>query len=257
MPKFAANLSFLWPELPPLERFAAAARAGFRQVEYLFPQELDAGELEAALRANDLELVLFDTWPGDWDAGERGYLSLPGKEGVLRRTVEEALELARRFRTLRLNILGGILTPDLNPKRAFDTAVANLIQLAPLAEESGVSLLLENLNPTDVPNYAFPTVDSAAKVVEALGHYAAGLQLDQYHISMTGGDPIAVFRQHQQLVRHVQISDAPGRHQPGTGSAPIREFLQELDRCNYDLYVGLEYRPLGSTEESLTWMGSL
>lgn len=257
MPKFSANLSFLWPELEPLERFRAAAKAGFGQVEFLFPQELDGLALARRLDETGLELVLFDAWPGDHRQGERGYLSLPGKEDELLRTADEALELAGRFGTKRLNVLGGMLPAGLESERAKATAVANLQRIAPLAQAAGVILLLENINSADAPGYAFPTIASAAAVVDAVDHPAVGMQMDQYHVSMAGGDPITEYRRHRDQVRHIQMADVPGRHQPGTGRAPLIAFLNELDGDGYDGFVGLEYHPLGATEDALAWLDEL
>jgi len=254
MPRFCANLSFLWPELEPLERFAAAARAGFEEVEYLFPQELPAAGVAGALADNGLRLVLFDAWPGDRDSGERGCLAIPGREAELRRSVDHALELAARFGTRLINVLGGVLPEGLDRAAARGTAIANLLELAPRAGASGVTLLLENLNIHDAPGYVFPTVDAAADVVAAVDHGAVGLQFDFYHVCRAGQEPGELFQRYAHLVRHVQLADTKGRHQPGTGGAPVEDFLRTLDSRGYNGGVGLEYHPLGSTEESLAWL---
>jgi hydroxypyruvate isomerase len=254
VPRFAANLTMLWPELEHVERFRAARDAGFRQVERLFAHDLDADRLEWTLRELDLEMILFDPEAGDWSAGERGLLCLPGREEQLRQTVLAALALARRIGTRRLNVLAGIAPPEARPEELRRIAVANLSALAPLAAADGVTLLVEAINTVDMPGYALPTIDVAASVVREVNHPAVALQFDQYHVAMSGDDSIRALRKHHAIVRHVQIADVPGRHEPGTGSGAIRAFLKELDRLGYDGHVGLEYRPLRTTDESLAWL---
>lgn len=254
MPRFAANLTMLWPELEPLERFGAAARAGFAHVEMLFPQRLEADRLERMCREHELRMVLFDPLAGDWDAGERGLLCLPGRERELVDTVRDALALAKRLGTRRLNVLAGIAPDGAPPAALRETAVANLRAAAPLCAAEGVTLLVEAINHVDMPGYFLGTVDEAAALVREVGRPNVRLQLDQYHVAMSGGDALAAFVRHREIVAHVQIADAPGRHQPGTGAQPIAAFLEALDRLGYGGCVGLEYRPLGTTEDSLAWL---
>jgi hydroxypyruvate isomerase len=254
MPRFAANLSMLWQELDPYDRFRAAADAGFRHVEMLFPDQLDSDRLERTLSNLGLQMVLFDPAPGDWAAGERGLLCLPGREGEFLETVRQAVSLAGRLGTRRLNTLAGILPPNVPRDVGERVAAANLQASAPLVEAAGMKLLVEAINTVDMPGYFADTVDRAAQLVNAAESPAVRLQLDQYHVGMAGGDPLAALREYEALVEHVQIADVPGRHQPGTGTQPISAFLDELDRVGYSGFVGLEYRPLGSTEESLTWL---
>ncbi len=249
MPRFAANLTMLWPELDVYDRFRAAAEAGFRRVEILFVHELDPARVERTLKEYGLELVLFDPAPGNWAGGERGLLSLPGRE-------EEFLRMAsaRRFGTRLLNALAGIPPSGVSRSDAERTAVANLRVAAPLAQEIGATLLVEAINTIDMPGYFADTVDRAAALVEAAGTPSARLQLDQYHVGMAGADARAALRRHGSLVAHVQIADVPGRNQPGTGKQPIREFLGDLDELGYRGSVGLEYRPRGSMDEALAWL---
>jgi hydroxypyruvate isomerase len=252
MPSFAANLSFLWQELSVYERFAAAAEAGFSRVEILFVHDLDLDRVQALLREHRLELVIFDPYPGDWSAGERGLLSLAGREQEFLRTLREAIRSAQKLGTPRLNTLAGIPTGP--REEAHRTAVSNLRAGAPLAEAAGITLLVEGINSIDMPGYFADTVDLAAALVREVAHPSVRLQLDQYHVGMIGGDARASLREYATLVEHVQIADVPGRHQPGTGSQPITAFLQDLDDVGYRGSVGLEYRPLGSTAEALDWL---
>jgi hydroxypyruvate isomerase len=255
VPRFAANLSVLWQELDPYDRFAAAAKSGFTKVEMLFPQELDASRLAATLVRHGLEMVLFDPAAGDWAAGERGTLALPGREEESEHAVRDAISLARRLGTCRLNTLVGVLPTNVSQEQAQATAVANLHRVAPLAEEAGITLLIEALNSVDAPGYWPSTVAAAAHLVETVGRSNVRLQLDQYHAAMAGESAIACLEAYFQRIGHVQIADVPGRHEPGTGSEPIGAFLGALDRLGYEGFVGLEYRPLVDTASSLEWLG--
>jgi len=254
MPRFAANLSMLWPDENPYDRFRAAAEAGFSRVEMLFPHELDTERLERLLEDLDLEMVLFDPAPGDWAAGERGLLSLPGREDEFLDTIRDAVALAGRLGTRRLNALAGILPPGASRDEGERTAVANLRAAAPLAQAAGVTLLVEAINSVDMPGYFADTIERAADLVTAADSPSVRLQLDQYHVAMMGDDPIAALHRFDGLVHHVQIADLPGRHEPGTGGYPIRAFLDELDAIGYAGVVGLEYRPQGGTADSLAWL---
>lgn len=254
MPRFSANLSFLWPDLDPYDRCRAAAGAGFGAVEILFPHLLDAGRLERALRESQLELVLFDAPPGDRAAGERGMLCIPGRQDECLAAVRTALDLAGRFGTKHINLLAGIVPVGLPRPRALAHATDTLRRAADIAQPAGVQLLIENLSPAAAPGYLASTVGQAAELVDAVNHPAVGLQFDQYHASMCGSDPTAEFDRHPALVRHIQIADVPDRHQPGTGSAPIAGFLRHLDERGYTGYVGLEYNPLGAMDAALAWL---
>jgi hydroxypyruvate isomerase len=254
MPRFAANLTMLWPELDVYDRFRAAAEAGFRRVEILFVHSLDATRVEKTLRELGLELVLFDPAPGDWARGERGLLSVPGREQEFLATVREAVTAARRFGTRLLNALAGIPPAGISRAEGERTAIANLRAAVPLAEEAGVTLLVEAINSIDMPGYFADTVERAAALVEGAGSPSVRLQLDQYHVGMAGADARAASRRYAPLVAHVQIADVPGRNQPGTGTQPIREFLRDLDESGYRGSVGLEYRPRGSMDDALAWL---
>jgi len=244
----------LWPELEPLDRFRAAADVGFRSVEMLFPHELDAQELARVLSQLGLEMVVFDPAAGDWKNGERGLMSLPGREDEFLGTVLAALELAARIGTKHLNILAGTPSASLPPDEVERTLLNNLKRAADLCAREEITVLIENINHVDMPGYRIGTVAEAARIVEAANSHNVRLQLDQYHATMAGEDPIAVLATHLPRVAHVQVADVPGRHQPGTGKAPIIAFLDDLDRAGFDGYVGLEYRPLGATRDSLRWM---
>jgi hydroxypyruvate isomerase len=254
MPKFAANLSMLWPELDVYDRFRAAADAGFTKVEILFVHALDRDRVAGLLQEHQLDLVLFDPYPGNWDAGERGLLSLPGREAEFAQSITDALDAARLLGTRRLNAIAGVLPPGVTRAAAETTAIGNLRQAAPVAQAAGVLLLVENINTIDMPGYFADTADRAAAIVQAVDRPNVRLQLDQYHVGMMNGDPLDAFRRYHDIIEHVQIADVPGRHEPGTGQQPINEFLAELDTQNYAGSVGLEYRPSASTEAALAWL---
>ena len=254
MPRFAANLSMLWPELDVYDRFRAASEAGFKRVEILFVHVLDRGRIADLLDELGLELVLFDPAPGDWEAGERGLACIPGRQDEFRSTVRDALQTARRFGTRRLNALVGIKPPGVDDLQAQRTVVENLREMAGPAGDAGAMLLVENINTTDMPGYFASTVERAADIVQAVDRPNVRLQLDQYHVGMMGGDARELLRRYRDVVEHVQIADVPGRHEPGTGQQPIAAFLDELDALDYRGAVGLEYRPSGATEAALKWL---
>ena len=254
MPRFAANLTMLWQDLEPFQRFEAAAAVGFAQVEMLFPHQLEADQLATVLEQLDLEMVVFDPAAGDWDAGERGLLALPGREEEFVETVRAAIGLATRIGTSRLNALVGVPPAGVSRDQARETAIANLKRVEPLVREAEITLLVEAINNVDMPGYWANTVDAAADLVQAVGRPNVRLQLDQYHAAMAGEDALDCLQRYFPLIEHVQIADVPGRHEPGTGSQPIEQFLRELDRLGYAGYVGLEYSPLVDTASSLGWI---
>ena len=254
MPRFAANLSMLWPELDVYDRFRAAAEAGFSRVEILFVHVLDRERVARLVKDLKLELVLFDPAPGDWEAGERGLGCLPGRQDEFRRSVADAISTATRFGTARLNALVGIQPPGVSDAQASTTLVENLRDVAGPAAQAGIKLLVENINTTDMPGYFVSTVERAAQIVNAVDRPNVRVQLDQYHVGMMGGNAAELFRKYADLVEHVQIADVPGRHEPGTGQQPIQSFLNELDALGYSGAVGLEYRPSADTENALAWL---
>ncbi|MHB8487653.1 MAG: hydroxypyruvate isomerase family protein [Candidatus Dormibacteria bacterium] len=257
MPRFAANLTMLWQDLDPYARFEAASAAGFTHVEMLFPHELDADRLASTLGDLGLGMVVFDPAAGDWAAGDRGLLALPGREDEFADTLGAAINLARRIGTSKLNALVGVPPADVSSGQAREVAVANLERAAALVREAGITLLVEAINNIDIPGYWAGTVAVAADLVQTVNDPGVRLQLDQYHAAMAGEDAAECLRRYRPLVAHVQIADVPGRHEPGTGTQPIGDFLRELDRLGYDGFVGLEYRPLVDTASSLEWMRTM
>lgn len=252
--RYAANVSMLWPDRDPYDRFAAASAAGFRRVEMLFPQLMDPDGVESALAEHGLTMVLFDLRAGDWAEGERGIAALPGRSGELREHALADLDLAVRLGTSVVTVLAGRRDASDDPADYDRVLIDNLRWLAGPAADRDLVLAVEAINRTDVPGFHVNSVAHAAAIVDAVGHDAVGVQFDQYHVAMEGQDPLATFDAHADLVRHVQIADAPGRHEPGTGSAPVGAFLDHLRERRYAGVVGLEYAPAGDTDEGLAWL---
>ncbi|MEX2374908.1 MAG: TIM barrel protein [Dehalococcoidia bacterium] len=253
--RFAANLSMLWTDRAPYERFDAAAAAGFTTVEMLFPQPLETDRVINRLEALGLTMALFDLNAGDFAAGERGIAALPDRVMEFRKKAVDDLDLAYSLGVRTLTVLAGRRPESLPAEEADATLVENLTALAPQARERDITLTLEAINQHDVPGYHVRTVGHAARVLESVDHPHVRMQFDQYHVSREGQDPLCAYEQHRPIVAHVQIADAPGRHEPGTGKAPIMELLRRLDRDGYSGVVGLEYQPSdGGDDASLEWL---
>jgi len=253
MLKFCANLAFLFTERPMRERFAAAAAAGFAAVEFPAPYD-DVDGYAALLREHQLRLVLFNLPMGDFAAGERGFAVDPQRRDEFRAGVDQAVKAARRLECTRINALVGIRTPDLDEATAWATAVENLRYAAERLREIGAMLLVEPLNALDAPGFFVSTTASALQLLDDLGAENARLQFDCYHAQRGEGNVIDTFRRNVARIGHVQIADSPDRHQPGTGELAYERILRAVDATGYDGWIGLEYRPLGTTEESLDWV---
>ena len=252
--RFSANVSFLWPEVnDPFERLSNAADAGFTRVERTFVHDLDTAGLRAELSRCGLELTLFDPFPGDWEHGERGLLALAGREDECRTSIHQAIAAAGTLRTHLLNVLGGVLPDDASRQVALPTAAENLRACAPAAQAAGVTLLVEAINWSDMPGYAFPTIATALELVEMVDHPAVGIQFDTYHVAKMGGNILSEADRSRDHIRHVQVADVPGRHEPGTGSLPFPQFFELLGKF-YEGLIGLEYRPKTSTVDGLQWL---
>jgi hydroxypyruvate isomerase len=254
MIRYAANLTMLFNEVPFLERFERAAAAGFRAVEFLFVHTVDAAAVERELRRHDLELVLFDPEGGDFAAGDRGYLCDPGRRDHLLRTIEDAVAVARRLGCRRLNVLAGNRPAGVPDAVLRRTVVDNLRRAAPLAREAGITLLVEVLNTWESPRYFLDGLERGLDIVREVGAPNVRFQYDCYHLQRMEGQLIDGLVRNLPWIGHVQIADVPGRHEPGTGEIHYGNVLAALERAGYDGYVGLEYRPSGTTEDSLAWL---
>lgn len=254
MPRFCANLSMMFNEVPFLDRFEAAAKAGFRAVEFLFPYDHPAAELRARLDGAGLGQILFNLPPGDWDRGERGTACLPGRQQEFRDGVLRALEYAAALDCRLLHCMAGIPPAGLPQATALALYAANLAWAAEQAAGAGVRLALEPINQRDMPGYLLQTVEQGAAVVEALGRDRAGLQFDIYHCQVAQGDLTRRLEALMPVVAHMQVADVPGRHEPGTGEIGWDWVFAQVDAQGYAGWIGCEYRPKAGTEAGLGWL---
>jgi hydroxypyruvate isomerase len=254
MPRFSANLTLMFGEVPFLERFAAAARAGFGAVEFVSPYDFPAEEIAARLRADALAVSVFNLPPGDWAKGERGIACLPDRRDDFAAGVERAISYARLLGCDRLHAMAGIRPAGVAEPELRATYVANLrIAAAALARE-GLTLLVEAINTRDMPGYYLTTSRQALEVMDEVGAPNLRFQFDVYHLQIMEGDLAPTLERHLDRIGHVQVADTPGRHEPGTGEINYAFLLRHLDRLGYRGWVGCEYRPLGATEAGLGWM---
>ncbi|PXA98723.1 hydroxypyruvate isomerase [Nostoc sp. 3335mG] len=254
MPRFSANLSMLYPDLPFLDRFAAAAANGFRGVEYVGAYDLSPQLLRDLLERHDLEQVLFNMPAGDWDAGERGLACLPDRVVEFRQSIDTAIAYARATGCRQVNCLAGVAPGGAGRASLEAVLVANLREAAPRLAEAGIRLLLEPINPHDMPGYLVNTTADYERIAAAVAHENLFLQYDFYHMQVVQGDLLPTFRRLQPRIAHVQVGDHPGRHEPGTGEINYANIFKALDDAGYDGWVGAEYRPKAGTSEGLGWL---
>ncbi|WP_439589397.1 hydroxypyruvate isomerase [Hydrogenophaga sp.] len=254
MPRFAANLSMLFGELPFLDRFEAAARAGFRGVEYLFPYDFDARELAARLSDHGLEQVLHNLPAGDWAAGERGVACIPGREAEFRTGVDAALRYAQALGCRQLNCLAGIAPTGVPDDEVRATLRSNLRHAAREFAASGIRLLVEAINTRDIPGFYVNRTTQARALIEDIDN--AWLQYDIYHMQIMEGDLARTLETHLDRIAHVQLADNPGRHEPGSGEINYPFLFRHLDTIGYDGWVGCEYKPSGTTTQGLGWLAA-
>lgn len=255
MPRFAANLSMLFQEMPFLERFAAAAEAGFAGVEFLFPYEFDKMEIVKCRTEAGLAQILFNTPPGDWAAGERGAAALPRKRDLFRRQFEQALDYAVALANPRLHVMAGIPAAADDAHACETCFIENLRWAGELARARGITLLIEPLNPVDVPGYFLNSADQAARILSAVALPHVKLQYDIYHQQMSRGAVAETLRRHFALIGHIQVAGVPGRNEPDAGQELNFPYLFELiDELGYEGWIGCEYRPRAGTRDGLDWL---
>lgn len=253
MPRFAANLSMMYTELPFMERFGAAAHDGFRAVEFLFPYAHAASDLAAELSRLGLQQVLFNTVPGDFDAGERGLAAVPGREAEFLAGVDRAIDYARALRCPRLHAMSGRLPDGADRTRWHATAVANLREAASRCAVHGIDLLVEPLNTRDNPGYFLTSQAQAHALIAEVGVPNLKLQFDLYHCQIMEGDLATHLREGFARIGHVQVAGVPGRHEPDVGEIHYPYLFSLLDELGYDGWVGCEYRPRAGTRAGLGW----
>ena len=253
MPRFAANLSFLFTDLPFLDRFEAAARAGFKGVEFMFPYAVPAAEIKSRLDATGLSQVLFNLPPGDWAKGERGIGCHPGRSKEFQDGVAKAIDYAGALGCTRVNCLAGIRPRNVEPNDARETYIKNLQYAAPRLKDAGIKLLIEPVNTRDIPGFFLNYTKQALDIIKAVGSDNLFLHLDCYHMQMLEGHLAETIREHIHLVRHFQIAGVPGRHEPDVGEINYPYLFDLIDELGYSGWVGCEYRPRGDTREGLKW----
>ena len=257
MPKLAANLSMMFTDAPFLERFALAREAGFDAVEFLFPYAYEVGEIAGLLRRHRLELVLFNLPCGDWDAGDRGMACDPLRIDEFRAGVPVALRYATELGVTRLHCMAGKVPADLAHGQARTTYIDNLRYAAALAQPRSVELLIEPINHFDMPGYLLNRSRQALEIIAEAACPNLFLQYDIYHMQRMEGELSNTIRAHLPMIKHMQIADTPGRHEPGTGEINYRHLFALIDELGYDGWLGCEYVPAGDTMAGLAWRGAL
>lgn len=254
MLRFSASLSFLFGEVPVLERFSAAASRGFRAVEMMFPYEFPPDEVRDRLTASGQVLELFNLPAGDFAAGERGLASLPERRSEFRRGVDVARRYADVVGTSKLNCLVGLRDDAVSWTQQYDCLVDNLRWAADEIGSDGHLVHVEHVNSMDAPGYFLDSMPLAERLLDDVGSPSLRIMFDAYHVQRSQGDVVMTFRRMVDRVGHVQIADSPGRGEPGSGELNFDYLLAEFERAGFEGCIGLEYRPTGTTDESLGWL---
>ncbi|HSH91389.1 MAG TPA: 2-oxo-tetronate isomerase [Ramlibacter sp.] len=261
MPQFAANLSMLYPELDFLDRFEAAARDGFKAVEFLFPYAYEPGELAARLQGNGLQQVLFNAAPGNWDQGERGLACLPGREAEFREGVGAALKYAQALSCPRIHVMAGLVPAGTERNDVRPTFITNLRWAAAEAAKQGVDVLMEPINTRDIPGFFLNRQDHAHELAAEIGGSNVKVQMDLYHCQIVEGDVAMKIRQYLPTGRvgHFQIAGVPERHEPDVGEMNYPYLFKVIDevsaQCGWSGWVGCEYRPARGAQKEGTSAG--
>lgn len=254
MPKFCANLTMLYNELDFVARFDAAAKAGFRGVEYLFPYAYPKAQLAEALARNKLTQVLHNLPAGDWAAGERGIACHPHRVGEFQDGVGQAIEYATVLGCPQVNCLAGIVPQDVAQEKARETFVANLRFAASKLADAGIKLLVEPVNTRDIPGFFLHHTKQALDVIAEVGSPNLWLQYDIYHMQVMEGDLARTMQENLKRIAHLQLADNPGRNEPGTGEINYPFLFDWIDRIGYQGWIGCEYKPRTATDAGLSWI---
>jgi hydroxypyruvate isomerase len=256
MPRFAANLTMLFNEVPFLERFERAAKAGFTAVEFLFPYAWPAADLRKLMDDNGLTLVLHNLPAGDWDAGERGIACHPDRVAEFRAGVAKGIDYAKALGVGQLNCLAGKAPAGVPSEVLRQTFVENLRFAAAEFKKAGLKLLIEPINFYDIPGFYLNTTRQAVGILDDVGAENAYVQYDLYHAQRMEGELANTVQTFLPRIGHIQLADNPGRNEPGTGEMNYPFLFKHLDRIGYDGWIGCEYKPAAGTEAGLGWMGS-
>ncbi len=256
MPKFCANLSMLYNEVDFLDRFDAAAKAGFKGVEYLFPYDFSKEQIVDKLEANGLTQVLHNLPAGDWAGGERGIAVLPDRVEEFQEGVAKAIDYATALGCKQVNCLAGITPPGVDADKVHDTFVANIKFAADKLKDAGIKLLVEAINTRDIPGFYVSGTQQTLDLIKASGSDNIFVQYDIYHMQIMEGDLAPTMEKHLAQIPHIQLADNPGRHEPGTGEINYPFLFEFLDKIGYDGWIGCEYKPKAGTDEGLGWAKS-
>jgi len=254
MPKFAANLTMMFNEVDFLDRFDAAARAGFHGVEYLFPYAYKKEELVERLQKQGLTQVLHNLPAGDWAKGERGNACLPDRIGEFQDGVGRAIDYATALGCKQLNCLAGIAPKGVAPDKVRETFVDNLKFAATKLASAGIRLFVEPINTRDIPDFFLSHTAQALAILDEIASPNLSLQYDIYHMQIMEGDLATTIQRNLPRIGHMQLADNPGRHEPGTGEINYPFLLQFIDKIGYSGWIGCEYKPAGTTTAGLGWV---
>lgn len=249
MPRFAANLTYLFTEVPMLDRPDWAARCGFDGVEVLFPYDQPMAEWERALAG--MPVALINTPPGDWASGDRGFAAVPGMELRFRDSFLRAADYATRLRAARVHVMAGVARGP----QAEQTYVENLTWA--LEQAPDLSLTIEPLNPDDMPGYFLNDYDDAARILDDIGNARLGIQFDLWHAARLHGDARQVWHDHRHRISHIQIAGFPGRNEPGGGGFSLPDLCDAVDADGGNRWISAEYRPAKGTAQGLGWLTAL
>ena len=252
MPKFAANLTLMFPELEPEKRFQAARDAGFEAVEYLRPYEFPLDDVRRWKDEAGVELILINTPLGNQD-GDRGLAAVPGRQSDFRESFESTLDYANGLGARMVHFMAGVVPEGASREECEEVFIENLRYAAPIAQGRGIALLLEPLNQRDVPGYLHSTTKDARRLIETAAIENVYLQYDLYHMQIMEGDVVEGIRRNLDVIRHIQFSCVPGRHEPQYGELNMPFIFDRIGEMGYDGWLGAEYAPLNDTMEGLTW----
>lgn len=255
MPRFAANLTMLFNEVPFPDRFAAAKAAGFSGVEYLFPYDFDKAMLREQLSRHGLTQVLHNLPAGNWSGGERGIAILPDRVDEFRDGVVRAIDYAKALGCPKLNCLAGIAPPDADTRELNEVLIGNLRFAAEALARENIKLLIEPLNTRDIPGAFLNKTEQAVQLISEVRSSNLFVQYDIYHMQIMEGDLARTMQTHLARIAHVQLADNPGRHEPGTGEINYSFLFQHLDAIGYRGWIGCEYKPKGTTTDGIGWLG--
>ena len=253
MIKLSANLSFLFNELPFEKRFNASSALGFKAVEFLFPYEYKINNIKDWLEEAKQKLILFNTYPGSWENGDRGIASIIGRENEFREKFDLAIEYASQLNCPFIHVMAGINTQDNMVNKARDVFKENLHYAANACAENNIIALIEAINDRDIPNYHLNYVDDALSIIKEINHPSLKLQLDLYHAQIMSGDLTNIINKSIEHTKHIQIASPPNRSEPDNGEINYPFIFDMIDKLNYQGYIGCEYKPSSNTQDSLVW----